>query len=132
MEEESIHPNIVECRLGDLPADIILGVTASSSQQLESSVSNHTNIFATRSYAPFVCSDVGILTERLADCAYVFRTKGFVWNNEGVIYNVQVVGSRFESTEWSDDIESGIVVIGLAERFDEVDALIESCRLGEP
>ncbi len=113
LQEKTQSATIIHTQNSVVPIEIALQSFEHDGGFSADRSTHSTSQFETKFFALNNSIDVKALAEELAEVPEIVRAKGFVQNEDGVLKTLQLVGQRFEITPAPNEVEAGIVVIGM-------------------
>ncbi len=113
LQEKSGSASIIETRNSALPIEVALQSFEHDGNFLADRSTHSTSQFETKFFNLTNSVNVEVLANELAAASEIVRAKGFVSDEEGELKTLQLVGQRYDITKAPENVEAGLVVIGV-------------------
>jgi G3E family GTPase len=113
LREKSGAASILETQNSILPIEIALQSFTHDDGFSADRSTHSTSQFETKFYTFSAPTQAQALAQELAGLSQIVRAKGFVPNEDGKLKTLQIVGQSFEITPAPENVEAGLVVIGV-------------------
>jgi G3E family GTPase len=113
LQEKSGAASILETQNSILPIEIALQSFTHDDGFSADRSTHSTSQFETKFYTFSAPTQAQALAQELAGLSQIVRAKGFVPNEDGKLKTLQIVGQRFAITPAPENVEAGLVVIGV-------------------
>lgn len=113
LQAKSGSASIIETQDSALPIEIALQSFEHQGAFSADRSTHSTSQFETKFFKPKNPANVDALASELAAAPEIVRAKGFLQNEDGELKTLQLVGQRYEITAAPENVDAGIIVIGV-------------------